>query len=403
MKNTTHRQYNLFNTTLVSTCEPENIKAVLATKFEDWNLGPARSANFSELIGNGIFTADGHKWAHFRAQLKPTFARDHVSDLETADRHLQILFKALPEENADGWVEGVDIKPLIYRFTMDTSTEFLFGHSVNSQTTNLHSLESGNATEAKEELNFSDAMTYAQDIIVYRLRLRSLYWLASTAKFKKACKTVHDFADRFVKLALDPSYKRNSEKFILLDALLDTTRDPIELRDQILQVLLAGRDTTSALMSWVILLLARDPAQYKKLRDIITSQFGTEDNPTTELTFSSLKSCKHLTHVLYETLRLYPLVPLNGRKAVRDTVLPSGGGKDGKQPIAIMKGEELGYSVYVMQRRHDIWGEDADEFRPERWEGRKLGWEFVPFSGGPRVCLGRESSFLLSPLCGFCW
>lgn len=43
-----------------------------------------------------------------------------------------------------------------------------------------------------------------------------------------------------------------------------------------------------------------------------------------------------------------------------------------------------------MHRRHDIWGEDADEFRPSRWEGRKLGWEFVPFSGGPRVCLGQQ-------------
>ena len=49
----------------------------------------------------------------------------------------------------------------------------------------------------------------------------------------------------------------------------------------------------------------------------------------------------------------------------------------------------MGYSIYEMQRRLDIWGEDANEFRLSRGEGRKLGWEYLPSPGGPRVCLGR--------------
>jgi len=110
------------------------------------------------------------------------------------------------------------------------------------------------------------------------------------------------------------------------------------------------------------------------------------------MTFASLKACKAITHILYETLRLYPLAPINGRRALKDTVLPTGGGPDRKQPIAVRKGEQIRYSMYVMHRRHDIWGDDADEFRPDRWEKRKLGWEFIPFSGGPRVCLGRKSA-----------
>lgn len=355
---------------------------------------------FFELLGNGIFTAEGEAWAHYRHQLKPQFTRDQVSDLESADKHLSILFKALPEENADGWIKSVNLLPLLFNFTMDVSTEFLFGQSCNSQSTLLHSSDSGNSIAEKENQEFADAMKYAQDVIAWRIRLQKLAWFKEGKKFDQACATVKAFADKYVRLALSEDYKTKTSsekraKFVLLDALVDETRDPIELRDQILHILLAGRDTTSALMSWVILLLSRSPSDFLSLRTTIISQFGTLSNPTQDLTFESLKACKPLTHVLYEAMRLYPLVPVNGRVALRNTVLPVGGGEDKKSPIYIGKGEQIGFSAYVLHRREDIWGEDAAEFRPARWEGRKLGWEFIGFSGGPRVCLGRE--FYLFP------
>jgi cytochrome P450 len=50
------------------------------------------------------------------------------------------------------------------------------------------------------------------------------------------------------------------------------------------------------------------------------------------------------------------------------------------------------YSVYAMHRRKDLYGPDAESFRPERWEeNAKRGWEYLPFNGGPRICLGRKS------------
>lgn len=78
------------------------------------------------------------------------------------------------------------------------------------------------------------------------------------------------------------------------------------------------------------------------------------------------------------------------------TALPTGGGPDGNAPILVRPGEGVGYCVYVMHRRKDLYGEDADEFRPERWEGdalRDIGWGYLPFNGGPRLCLGRELHF----------
>jgi len=166
-----------------------------------------------------------------------------------------------------------------------------------------------------------------------------------------------------------------------------------------MNILLAGRDTTSSLLAFTILTLSRDPVLYKKLREIILSDFGHFSDPE-NVTFMKIKSCKYLQWVLNESLRLYPVVPWNGRVATRDTTLPHGGGKDGKSKVFVKKGALIEYNVYAMHRRADIWGKDVDEFRPERWDGRKGGWEYLPFNGGPRICLGQqyaltEASFFL--------
>ncbi|CZT45666.1 related to n-alkane-inducible cytochrome P450 [Rhynchosporium secalis] len=320
---------------VVFTDEPENIQAVLATKFHDYELGPARNDAFHSLLGNGIFTAEREQWAHFRHQLKPQFTRDQVSDLESAERHINVLFKAMPETNTAGWVESADWMPLLYRFTLDASTEFLFGQSVNSQSSALHAQDSGYSAEEQANIAFADAMSKAQEHVVSCLRIARPKWWPVPKGHSEACDIVKGLADQFVRSALQKNENEKKKKpqgkvgesedgekkkFVLLDALVAETRDPIELRDQALHVLLAGRDTTSALLGWSILLLSRHPEIYASLRSIVISVFGTSSNPLVEPSFASLKACKELTHLLYEVLRLCPLVPINGRLAIRDTV-----------------------------------------------------------------------------------
>lgn len=74
------------------------------------------------------------------------------------------------------------------------------------------------------------------------------------------------------------------------------------------------------------------------------------------------------------------------RKCVKDTTLPLGGGPDGKSPIFVQKGDVVQVNKSVMHRDKDVWGEDADEYRPERWDNLRPFWTFVPFGGGPRRC-----------------
>lgn len=212
---------------------------------------------------------------------------------------------------------------------------------------------------------------------------------------RDSCSEVHRFADHFVKLALAPPSEKsiedgsNTTKYVFLHELAKATRDPIELRDQLLNVLLAGRDTTAGLLGFVFYQLALHPEIYTKLREAILNDFGPYSHPQ-NMDFAGLKACSYLQHVLNETMRLHPSVPFNSRRATRDTTIPLGGGADERSPVFIPKGMEVNYSVHVMHRRKDLWGADAEEFRPERWLNRKAGWEFLPFNGGPRICLGQQ-------------
>lgn len=112
---------------------------------------------------------------------------------------------------------------------------------------------------------------------------------------------------------------------------------------------------------------------------------------------TQLKKMKYLGLVIRESMRLYPPVPVNARTAVRTTTLPVGGGPDGLSPVLVRKGEVVSYSPYVMHRRKDIYGEDALDYRPERWENstlKNVGYGYLPFNAGPRNCLGQGFALL---------
>ncbi|EMC93362.1 hypothetical protein BAUCODRAFT_37054 [Baudoinia panamericana UAMH 10762] len=175
-------------------------------------------------------------------------------------------------------------------------------------------------------------------------------------------------------------------KETLLNRLATQTQDRKELRDQTLSILFAGRDTTAALLGWCFVRLSLHPDIYDKLRSIVQKEFEGDEG----ISFAQLKGCRYLQHFLNEVLRLHATVPFNNRVAVRDTTLPVGGGPDQLSPIAIRKGQAVFFTVYLMHRRKDLWGDDALEFKPERWEQKVPAWQFLPFSGGPRICLGQQ-------------
>ena len=297
--------------------------------------------------------------------------------------------------NEDGWTNVTDIQPLFFRLTIDSATEFLFGESVDSQLANLSDYSSSRRHMSVNEKEFANSFDQSQATVALAIRMGNLWWLAFDKSFRQHRDICWQFIDYYVHKALsqekisEEKSSHGKRKYVFLDALAESTRDPIELRQHIISILLAGRDTTASLLSCVFMLFTEHPEVYQKLRTIVLENFGTYNNPH-DITFASLKSCSYLQWILNETLRLYPVVPINGRRALKDTTIPTGGGPSGTSPIYVRKGTQIDYSVYVMQRRKDLWGQDADEFRPDRWDGRRPGWEYLPFNGGPRICIGQQ-------------
>ncbi|RDA85536.1 hypothetical protein CP532_3299 [Ophiocordyceps camponoti-leonardi (nom. inval.)] len=366
------------------TVDPENIKTMLALKFKDFGLGVNRTENFEPLLGNGIFAANGKQWEHSRALLRPQFARKQVSDLDLEESHVQALLSVLGRSRRpDGWTDLVDVQVLFFRLTLDSATEFLFGESVNSQ-----------LGAAEQHASFARAFDRSQDTLSLGARLGVKYWLVHNAEFRRHVAQVHAWVDHFVQMAIDrgSSFEKSAgAKYVFLHALAQETQDPAELRSQLLNILLAGRDTTASTLSWLFLTLAdaRYAPIFHRLRAVIVDEFGSYANPR-EISFERIKGCQYLQWCIAEILRLYPAVSLNIRTCMVDTTLPTGGGPDGRSPIYVRKGEDISYSVHAMHRLEHLWGPDASVFRPERWQDRRPGWDYLPFNGGPRICIGQQ-------------
>lgn len=251
--------------------------------------------------------------------------------------------------------------------------------------------------KAPDVASFGQHLDEVKHILDRQGAMAKYSWLVNSKTYSQHVKALQDFVDYFVQRALqqsENSIKSSSvvDKYVLLTELVKHTRDPLELRSETLNVLHASRDTTAALMGWVIYFLARNPHVFQKLRNEVLSIYPQDTDPNS-ITFERIHKMPYMTQVINETIRMVGIVPMNERAALRDTTLPQGGGPDGTSPIFVPKGRQVLVPTYSMQHREDLWGPDADDFNPARWEGRQHSWAHIPFGGGVRQCLGRKFAF----------
>lgn len=379
---------------IVMTSDHENIKAMLASQFKDFDLGD-RLKYFKRALGEGIFTLSGNGWQHSRTMLRPQFTNEQVSRLESIEQSCQDLIENIRTSSSKGLF---DIQEQFFMLTLDTATEFLFGESTDS----LSGGKRLTPARAQSATEFQLSFNRAQDFLLLRTLAQKFYFLVGGSEFNQAsdnCKKFIDYyVDRTLKQVQDEKRdnnnnnedKKGNNEFVFIKELTKETTDPIVMRDQAMNILLAGRDTTAGTLSFAIALLVRHKDVWAKLRQAILTDFGTG---TENITFSTLKRCEYLKYVINEVLRLYPIVPMNFRQATRDTTLPSGGGPNGDQPMFVQKDQLIFYHTYSLHRDQDFWGANADKFVPERWadvKGTQVSWRFLPFNGGPRICLGQQ-------------
>ncbi|KAF9326075.1 hypothetical protein BG006_010459 [Podila minutissima] len=141
-------------------------------------------------------------------------------------------------------------------------------------------------------------------------------------------------------------------------------------------------------------------ANPRVMRNLVQEIDHVLHGSTEHLTYEVLQNrLPYAKAVFHETLRLHPPVPKNIKQAVADDVLPDG--------TRVYAGDFIGYSNWCMGRNKKVWGEDAEQFVPERWlvpdpENRAIfgkfkpesQYKFVSFNAGPRLCLGQQFAIL---------
>ncbi|KAI9649100.1 hypothetical protein NHQ30_001667 [Ciborinia camelliae] len=182
---------------------------------------------------------------------------------------------------------------------------------------------------------------------------------------------------------MDTARSANEEqKHSVAYGLTNLGQDRVQIRDELLGLFLPVHDAIATPLTNMFFNLARNPQVWTKLQKEISTVGSAK------LTPKLVKSSRYLSCVINATMRLYSGISANERIALRDTVLPTGGGPNDTSPIFVKKGVKIVLWFASMSRRKDLWGDDAEIWRPERWEGdfKPDRWINLSFGAGPRMC-----------------
>ncbi|KAG0567672.1 hypothetical protein KC19_7G153200 [Ceratodon purpureus] len=397
----------------LETSNPANVEYMLKTNFENYPKGEYFRSVIGDLLGLGIFNADGSLWKQQRKVAIPEFRARTLRELAVncVQRELVGRFIPILDRFCDSNLV-VDLQDLLLRFTFDTTCEIAFGADPGCLKpdlplvpfakafddavvlSTLRTLGTFPPWQVKRFLNVGSERKLRQSISVVDA---FAYDLIQTRRKELADghgKHVSDLLSRFMHIADEfvqtPEIKQRIEK------------DPrsryfqpsdLFLRDIVTSFILAGRDASAAGLSWFFWLLSSNPVVeaniYNEIQTILASR-----EPKTKgdgFLYEELKSMHYLHAALTESMRLYPPVPDDSKESVADDVFPDG--------TFIPKGTVISFHIYAMGRSKSIWGSDCLVFRPERFLTDGV---FVPpnpfdypvFLGGPRMCLGMDMGMM---------
>ncbi|XAR54114.1 Abieta-7,13-dien-18-ol hydroxylase [Bertholletia excelsa] len=384
----------------IYTTDIRNIEHILKTNFDKYSKGRGNQEVFTDLFGEGIFAVDGERWRHQRK----------LASFEFSTRVLRDYSCAVFRKNAAKLVRVVlgfsedkrvfDVQDLLMRCSLDNIFKVGFGVDLNCLE---GSSKLGN--EFIKAFDESNALVYWRYVDPF-WKMKRFFNIGSEATLRKNIKIMDDFVHDLIRrkrkqLAVQQNV--NDKEDILSRFLMESKKDPERMTDQylrdiILNFMLAGKDSSANTLSWFLYMLCKNPLVQEKVAQEVREVAGSgteEDGVSIDgfisgITDEVLEKMHYLHSALTETLRLYPAVPTDGRCAETDDILPDG--------FALKKGDGVYYMSYAMGRMPYIWGDDAEDFRPERWlkDGvfqPESPFKFIAFHAGPRICLGKDFAY----------
>lgn len=388
---TLRRPFGLYQ---VFTANADNVQHILRSHFYNYPKGDVFRATLRDFLGDGIFNADGDNWKSQRQLSSHQFNTrslrkfvETVVDGELTDR----LVPTLEIAEAEGSI--VDLQDLLQRFAFDNICRIAFGYDPAYLLPSL------------PEANFAVVFDAALKLISERFnsnipfvwKIKQALGVGKEKQLQEKVLEVREFAKKIMREKKEEMDRNPSlEAEDLLSRFLSSGQSDEEfVVDVVICFILAGRDTSSAALTWFFWLLSGHPeVENEIIREI---KLGENSDEGSGGGYDEAKSMVYTHAALCEAMRLYPPVPVSTKSALNDDVLPDG--------TVIKKGTRISYHPYAMGRSEKLWGADWAEFRPRRWLEReeKAGkWRFVGrdsyaypvFQAGPRICLGKDMAFL---------
>ncbi|KAJ3199756.1 hypothetical protein HK099_003024, partial [Clydaea vesicula] len=272
-----------------------------------------------------------------------------------------ILLKFLKNSSLKN--ETVDISKVFFGFTLDSFGKIAFG--VDFQC--LKNPES--------PLPFATSFDNVQNLICHRFV--NPFWFifehinGQRRALNKNIKVIDEFAYEMIKDArakklLNVDDETDVDK-TLIERFMESKNEDgtylsdVQLRDVVLNFIIAGRDTTAQALSWSIYEISMNSEMEEKLYAEAMSVLGKEGT----VDYDNIKELKNYQAFFSEILRLYPSVPANVKQCVEDDTLPTG--------HFVPKGSMVSFYPYAMGRMESIWGKDAKQFKIERWINKETG------------------------------
>ncbi|CAI0454999.1 unnamed protein product [Linum tenue] len=388
------------NLDFVVTSDPMNAHHVFSKNFANYGKGEDFKAMFEELFGEGIVNSDGESW---RFQRKDGF-ENYV--MRTLHQKMEgTLFRVLDDACSTrrlGTVHvEVDMQDVVSRFMFDNICMWVLGFDpgylcVDRQ---LSTFSCGKAFDEIEE-----AVIYRHIVPRSIWEFQKRFGIGSEKKISQSTKVLDEFLYDVVKTKKQELHKEEQHQQLDLLTQWLVADEKGESSDKFLRdigvtLVVAGRDTVSSALTWLLWLVATHPDVEKKILEEIereTAMAGRQESDKGTYRFliskDELNGLVYLHATICETLRLYPPVPFEHRCADEADVLPTG--------HRVKKGMRMLFSIYSMGRMEEIWGKDCMEFKPERWiseEGNIIhvpSQKFMAFLTGPKTCLGKAMSFM---------
>lgn len=345
---------------------PEHVEQVLVAEEATFGRAEIQRQSGIDFLENGLSMTEGERWRRQRTAMQPMFYRERVGtyDDAMADHAVRAV---------EGWADGetVDVVEEISAMTLDVLAETLFDADVGRERAVIR--EASRAMQERADATGLSAFLPS--------------WVPTPTKRRFEC-AVADFDDVVGDL-IDRRRRAGDapERDDLLSVLLaaefeDGSRmDEATLRDQLMNFLLAGHETSSLALSYALLELAKHPDAAARLRAELDSVLDG-DRPTA----ADVPRLEYTEAAIREAMRLHPPVYVIFRQPVRDAVV--GGHR-------IPADTTITLPVFEIHRDPRFWDE-PDAFRPERWldERERPEYAYFPFGGGPHHCIGMRFAML---------